>query len=139
MPGSIDEATVLLVDDNDILLRTLVRALRCMGIEADGVTTGAAALRRLTARPYRAVISDYMIGPGIDGLEVLTAAARFYPDSIRILLTGSADDRITAACEQGSVVTRVLQKPVELDHLRQAIGGATKEPPNPEQPQASQP
>src|SRR5690606_24488632 len=62
-PGSMDEAqvaprSILLVDDDERLVRSLARRLRLDGYEVSGVSSGSAALGTLAERRYGAVVFD---------------------------------------------------------------------------------
>jgi two-component system OmpR family response regulator len=61
-------ARVLVVEDDLMLGRTLVRGLRDAGFVVEIAPTGEAALSAIAARPAEVVILDVML-PGIDGFE----------------------------------------------------------------------
>ena len=61
-------ARVLIVEDDLLLGRTLVRALREAGYEVEIAPTGEAGLLALAERPAHVTILDVML-PGIDGFE----------------------------------------------------------------------
>ena len=61
-------ARVLVVEDDLLLGRTLVRALREAGYEVEIAPTGEAGLLALAERPAQVTILDVML-PGIDGFE----------------------------------------------------------------------
>ena len=107
-----------------MLLRTLARAMGREGFEVATATSAGHAIRMMAEQPWQAVISDYMLGPGGDGLSVLSAAARFHPRSVRILLTGSADASLYAAAEGNAAITHLLHKPIELSEIRRILRAA---------------
>ncbi|RMG96599.1 MAG: response regulator [Deltaproteobacteria bacterium] len=115
---------ILLVDDNEVVLRTLQRAFVRRGFDIVAALSGTTALHLLPGGRFDTVVSDYMLGPGIDGLAVLEAAARLYPESTRILLTGSADTEVYAAQERGRTITYLLHKPVEFARLYRCIASS---------------
>src|SRR5215212_7555470 len=61
-------ARVLIVEDDLILGRTLVRGLREAGFEVEIAPTGEAGLAALAERPAAVMILDVVL-PGIDGFE----------------------------------------------------------------------
>jgi CheY-like chemotaxis protein len=67
-------ATVLVVDDEPNILRTVRTALRAEGYEVETAEDGAAALERLGTRSYDVVLLDVQL-PKIGGLEVLQRRA----------------------------------------------------------------
>lgn len=64
---------LLIAEDNERLLATLVKVLEREGYTVDGVTDGAQALDYLRASDYDGVLLDIMM-PELDGLEVLKTA-----------------------------------------------------------------
>ena len=63
-------ADVLIVEDDLALARLVALHLRRIGLSAEIVADGEAAIGRLRARGYRLVVLDRML-PGAEGLEVL--------------------------------------------------------------------
>ena len=64
---------LLIAEDNERLLSTLVRVLEREGYTVDGVNNGALALDYLRASDYDGLLLDIMM-PEVDGLEVLRTA-----------------------------------------------------------------
>ena len=64
---------LLIAEDNERLLNTLVRVLEREGYTVDGVENGALALDYLRASDYDGLLLDIMM-PEVDGLEVLRTA-----------------------------------------------------------------
>ena len=62
--------TVLIVDDEEDFVDTMVRRLRAKGLEVDGVTRGSEAIERLNEKDYDVCILDVKM-PGMDGIETL--------------------------------------------------------------------
>ena len=65
-----DRLRVLLVDDEEELVATISERLMLRGIEADGVTTGAEALKLARDKEFDVVVLDVKM-PGMDGLKVM--------------------------------------------------------------------
>ena len=65
--------SVLLVDDEARILKTLGRALREDGHEVVATSSAAEAERLLSERPFDAFVVDHRM-PGKTGLELLRAA-----------------------------------------------------------------
>jgi len=64
------EKGILVIDDDRIILDSLVEFLRIEGFEADGAETVKDALADLEQAAYRLVITDVNLPDG-DGLELL--------------------------------------------------------------------
>ncbi|MCB2188715.1 MAG: HD domain-containing protein [Deltaproteobacteria bacterium] len=115
-----DTDRVLLVDDDRQLLGTMTRTLgrRFNLVTAAG---GTQALELLMDRgPFAVLVSDLQM-PGLDGIAVLEAARGVAPDTVRILLTGTADrERLIDAINTGYLF-RFLEKPVSDEALAEAF------------------
>lgn len=87
-----EQARVLLVDDEENILRSLQRILRREPWELTTASSGEQALAAMAEHKYDLVISDARM-PGMDGPPTLLAEIRrkYPPWCIRILLTGYAD------------------------------------------------
>jgi len=104
---------ILIVDDEPAVLAALQRALRlrfgprlAVRTEADAI----AALALLRQTDYDVIVSDLRM-PAIDGLSFLTLAAGLQPQSVRMILTGSADFETAQRAINESGVFRYLTKP----------------------------
>lgn len=112
---------VLLIDDEEEFISTLVERLEFRGIAAKGFTGGAEALDCLKKEAFDVVIADLKM-PGIDGMEIKRTVERDYPDTKVLLVTGhggreSGDDEVDFD---------VLMKPFGIEALlewiRRAVG-----------------
>jgi response regulator RpfG family c-di-GMP phosphodiesterase len=122
-------AKVLFVDDEPRMLVLLERQLRASFPEADVRTAGRAdaALLLLEAEgPFAAIVTDYHM-PGRDGVQLLAEVRLRFPDTVRLLLTGDADQRVAVdAVNEGSVF-RFLAKPCSREGLARAVGAAVEQ------------
>jgi DNA-binding NtrC family response regulator len=102
---------VLLVDDDDAVLRSLAAALE---LEVDVVTCSSAerALELLQKEDFDVVCSDYSM-PGMNGLELFERVAKLKMPVACLLLTGSS----SFIGRSGTVNEYVLTKPVEPARL----------------------
>ncbi len=106
---------VLIVDDEDDLLSTLVERLEFRGIETVGVQTGEQALAKIREQEFGVVVQDVKL-KGEDGIEVMKLIKKLRPELPVILLTGhmspeSSRDGIQAGA------TDYLLKPINLEDL----------------------
>jgi CheY-like chemotaxis protein len=91
LPPQPRRATVLIVDDEDLVRMATAEMLREMGHTVLTANTGAAALEQLTAgREIELLITDYLM-PGMRGSELIEEARRRRPDLKVLLLTGYAN------------------------------------------------
>ncbi len=110
---------VLLIDDEEELVATLVERLGYRGISAEYALDGYDALKKLNQSKYGAIVLDLKL-PGMEGTEVLRRISREHPGVPVLLITGhgSAMDR-TLPPPEGAF--DYLVKPVKLDILVERI------------------
>ncbi|GAB6112597.1 response regulator [Desulfomicrobium salsuginis] len=110
-----EEFSVLLVDDEEDFLRTIIKRLSKRGIRAEGASRGEQALAMLTEEPRDVVVLDVKM-PGMDGIEVLKRIKAQWPTTEVIMLTGHAS--IDAAMQgMGCGAFDYLMKPADLEDL----------------------
>ena len=111
---------VLFVDDDPLVLQGLQRMLRSMRTawDMEFVDGGAKALDLLKQRSFEVVVSDMRM-PGMNGAQLLNALAVQYPDTIRIILSGHADQDLITQC-LGSA-HQYLSKPCDPDLLKKLV------------------
>lgn len=119
--------SLLIVDDEMPVLAALQRALRRrLGIDIEVVahTDAMLALEAARQRSFDVVISDLRM-PDIDGVGFLSLVGALLPDSVRMILTGSADFHTAQAAIQDAGVFRYLTKPWDdaevAAHVRAAL------------------
>ena len=66
-------ASILIVDDEPNIVRTVKNALRVEGYDTDSASTGPEALEKLASRGHDLALLDVQL-PQLDGLEVLRRA-----------------------------------------------------------------
>lgn len=113
-------ATILLVDDEENILRSLGRVLRNEPYTLVTASHGEQALGMLETMPIDLVISDARM-PGMDGATLLAEVQQRWPDCLRILLTGYADVSTTIRAINDGQIYRYISKPWNDDELCQII------------------
>ena len=85
---------ILFVDDDELILRSVERALRRHAHESSWelsfVTDGQTALDRLAEQPYDIVLVDAQM-PRMSGTTLLRRIQELHPGMVRILLSGHTD------------------------------------------------
>ena len=75
MFAKLAQAKVLVVDDFQGMRTVLRDLVRAMGVQrVDTAANGKDALQKLRASRYDVVVSDFNLGPGLDGQQVLDEA-----------------------------------------------------------------
>jgi DNA-binding response OmpR family regulator len=113
---------VLVVDDEQDFLDSIVKRLELRGIEVDGVGTGAAALELLASKQVDVVVLDIKM-PGMDGIEVLRQIRVSHPGIEVIVLTGHASQEFRELGRELEAFDYLI-KPVRLDTLLERIQAA---------------
>ena len=107
---------ILLVDDEEPILRVIGDFLQDCGHEVVSAADGAEALKILEAgRSCELIVSDIRM-PRLDGLAFLRAARVRFPGIPVVLMTGHGDEQVAiAALQEGA--HDYLKKPIRLNEL----------------------
>jgi DNA-binding response OmpR family regulator len=112
--------TILLVDDDDVVLHTLSKLLTHEGFEVTTAASVSEALRLINSDAYDVLLSDlHMPGAG-DGLTVVSAMRHANPKAVTMLLS-SFPEMEAAAHAILLQADEILVKPMELSALVKAI------------------
>ncbi|MTV53680.1 hybrid sensor histidine kinase/response regulator [Pseudoduganella buxea] len=107
---------VLFVDDDPLVLATMVEALTVAGFEVTSATSGDEALAKLAAGcPVRHVVSDIVMPGLVDGVGLARIVAERYPDVRVVLATGHTERRVDLPG------VRLLAKPYDIAQLFKAL------------------
>jgi two-component system OmpR family response regulator len=106
---------ILVVDDEQDFLETIVKRLKTRGIEVAGVDSGYKALEFLDQDNVDVIILDVKM-PGMDGIEALREIKKKKPLVEVIILTGHASVESGIQGMQLGAFDYVM-KPVGLDEL----------------------
>jgi CheY-like chemotaxis protein len=120
--GPASTPSVLVVDDDPVVLRLVERVLRRAGAEVTAVDTGRAALRAITdgaSEPTLLLTAIDM--PAMTGIE-LSARVRALRPGIQIVMMTADPGSAEAARDRPDLVGRVLLKPIAAGDLLAAIG-----------------
>jgi two-component system NtrC family response regulator len=120
--------SILLVDDEPGILKTLGRALREEGHEVVTSSSSEEAWRQLTDRSFDVLVVDHRM-PGRTGLELIRDLLAAVPEAERpqvILMTAHATvDNAIEAMKLGAY--HYLQKPFEIEELQVEVGRAIQD------------
>ncbi|MBI5461876.1 MAG: EAL domain-containing protein [Gammaproteobacteria bacterium] len=118
--ATVQQRTLLIVDDEANVRQALVRSLRRDGYKILVASGPLEALELLAQHPVGVILSDQRM-PEMTGVEFLSRVKNLYPNTVRIVLSGYTDlESITEAINRGAVY-KFLTKPWEDDLLRENL------------------
>lgn len=111
---------VLFVDDESCVLEGLRRMMHPYAGQwrFDFATSAEEALSAFREYPYDVIVSDFRM-PGMDGADLLEKIHKEYPNTIRIILSGYAEEAESLRMVRS--VHRFLSKPCDPQTLLSAI------------------
>lgn len=119
--------TVLLVDDEENILRALQRLLMDEDYEVETATSGEAGLDKLrTLENVGLIVSDQRM-PGMNGADFLGRSQEIAPFAQRILLTGYSDINATIDAINKGGASLYISKPWDDAELVAAIRAAIEQ------------
>lgn len=121
-----NQECVLFVDDETNILSSLRRLFRPLGYKIFTASSGQEGLEILENNEIDLIISDMRM-PEMDGAEFLALAAKKWPDTIRILLTGYADMTSTIAAINEGKIYQYVSKPWEDNDIKLSVQYALKQ------------
>lgn len=111
---------LLIVDDEDKILRSIERALMDTDLRILKAQSADEALKILQKEELSVILSDNMM-PGMRGIDFLSLAKGKAPDTVRILMTGQADLQTAIDAINKGEVFRFITKPWDNEKLAEVI------------------
>ncbi|CAH2031575.1 HD domain-containing phosphohydrolase [Trichlorobacter ammonificans] len=118
--------SVLFVDDEENILKAMVRLTMDEAFSVVTATSGQQGLECLQQMPEVALIVSDQRMPGMNGAEFLHKSRELAPDAIRMLLTGYSDISAAVDAINRGGASRYLSKPWNDDDLLQTLRGAVE-------------
>jgi two-component system probable response regulator PhcQ len=106
----IKKQTILVVDDDELFLEYIQRALTSENCNVITTSSGKEGLDILGKQQVSVVISEYKI-PLMSGLEFLEKVRIIYPDIVTIMVTDHADIKLAIKAINEAGVYKFLLKP----------------------------
>ena len=117
---------VLCVDDDANILTGITRNLRKQ-FDIDTAVGSLAALKMIEKEcPYAVIVSDMQM-PGMSGVEFLNIARQKYPDTVRVMLTGNADQKTATDAVNRGQIFQFLNKPCPPEKLADVLSSGIKQ------------
>jgi signal transduction histidine kinase/CheY-like chemotaxis protein len=123
----LDRPTVILVDDDPLILESLKRLL-ASEYEVQAFERAELAMEsvRQQLQPVAAIVCD-MYMPGMDGLNLASRVHQFSPETVSLLLTGSGDPHLPVRALNEGKVFQFVQKPCPSDEMKRLLKLAARE------------
>ncbi|MFN4246197.1 MAG: sigma-54-dependent transcriptional regulator [Flavipsychrobacter sp.] len=114
--------TILIIDDEKAIRRTLTDILSFEGFTIDEAADGAEGIKKIKENNYDCILCDIKM-PKMDGMEVLTAAREEKPDIPFIMISGHGNiETAVEAVKKGAY--DFISKPPDLNRLLITIRNA---------------
>jgi diguanylate cyclase (GGDEF)-like protein/PAS domain S-box-containing protein len=115
-----NQKTLLLLDDEENILRALKRVFRRDGYRILSTTSISDAFKLLAENDVQVIISDQRM-PEMSGTEFFSQVKAIHPDTVRIVLSGYTDLKsVTDAINEGAIY-KFLTKPWDDKQIREQI------------------
>lgn len=118
-------ASILVIDDEAAIRKTLATSLEEMGHRVTLAASGQEALVIIRKQPFNIVIADIKL-PDISGLEILEATKELYPEAAVIMITGHASLETAINAINDGAYAYIL-KPVPMNQLEAILNNALRE------------
>jgi len=112
-------ASILIVDDEEGLLASLIQAFALRGYQATGAGSGAEALKLLERAAFDVVLADVRL-PDIDGISLMHRVRAHAPAMVVILMTGGATVESAVHALRGGAYDYIL-KPFSLEEILRTV------------------
>lgn len=109
-----DRKKILIVEDDEDLLATIVEYLEKQGFQVVAALNGVDGLKLIESETYDLVITDIDM-PIVSGIGVILTHKKRYPDIPIIAMSGYGNTPLEAAREKGADL--ILGKPFEFSVL----------------------
>jgi FixJ family two-component response regulator len=110
-----EQATVLLADDETTLRENLAEVLEEEGFHVIACRDGTSALKALKTNPVDAIITDLRM-PGVTGMDLIDQAVKLSPEAVIIVITAFGEvETAVQAMKKG--VRDYICKPLILDEV----------------------
>jgi len=124
-PAAVSRERVLVMDDEEVVTRTLKRMLTKLGYDVEVTADGAQAVERYRlaaeqGRPFMAVILDLVVPGGMGGLETLERLRQLDAGVRAIVSSGYSTHPVMSEFLKHGFLA-MIEKPYHLEELRTAL------------------
>ncbi|MGD8845723.1 MAG: response regulator [Desulfobacteraceae bacterium] len=114
------ERTILIVDDEEKILKAIQRTLRNENYAIFSALGGEEGLKLMEMREFDLVMSDQHM-PGMDGVTFLQKVKAEQPQTLTIMLTGAKEISVAMEAINEAGVYKFILKPWDDDDLKVTI------------------
>jgi DNA-binding NtrC family response regulator len=126
-PGLAANESILLIEDDSVLIRSLTAILMDNGYTVTAAETGERAIEESKKTFYNLAIVDYML-PDMSGIDVIRKIEEVHPGIAVIIMTAheSVDMVIDAVKEHVDLLIKPVDPDILLKSIRKAVSGKEK-------------
>lgn len=118
-----DEKTILIVDDNINLTKTMSFILKRKGFSVTTAHDGLEAIDKVKEQSFAIVFMDIKM-PQMNGVEAYKRIKKINPEMIVVMMTAYAvEDQVQEALQEGA--NGIIYKPLDLDTVVSLVHEAT--------------
>jgi DNA-binding NtrC family response regulator len=111
----LEKKSILVIDDDEVVLNSIAEALRLEGHKVDTAETGKEAIEKCNLRFYNLALIDIRL-PDMEGTKLLKAIRDTTPKMVKIIVTGYPSlQNATEALNKGA--DGYVIKPVDIPKL----------------------
>jgi DNA-binding response OmpR family regulator len=115
----VEQKRILIVDDDEALLKSLVAILQSEGYVVETASTGQEAIARTGSKSYDLMLVDIEL-PDMEGTDLLQHLPAQSAETVKIILTGHPNmDKVVTALFRGA--DAYVMKPVSPDGLLKIV------------------
>jgi CheY-like chemotaxis protein len=112
---------ILVIDDDDLLLPTVVKILQRAGYHVATAANGEEAIAKAACFDFQLILTDIKM-PGLDGIETLKRIKEIHrkegrPEVPAFFMTGFAEE----ATEEARALGQILYKPYDIEYLLETV------------------
>jgi len=116
---------ILVVDDEQMMAKTVADILRVKGYEAETAFSGSEAVEKVGRRSFDAVFMDVKMS-GISGVEAFVKIKSIAPELPVVMMTAYSDDKLVAQAREQDALG-VLIKPLDFTVVLSFLSALQKE------------
>ena len=110
-----EKESILIVDDDESILRSLALILEKKGYETETAVTGREAMEKVSERFFNLAFLDIRLSD-MEGVELLAPFKEMHPDMVVIIVTGYASlETAVLALNEGAAA--YITKPLNMDEV----------------------